>query len=209
MSTSVECARLLIGLKVRLPHSLSRDAVHPLARRAVQFADGEAVALDVPDHARREQLGRGIDHAADDALRRDLRADHAVRIDALHRRAFERSAVLVKIPIRDPVLHRHDHGLGAEEPGHLVRHRFDLVRLHRQDDDVLSARPVVAVGGLHLARHLLLAVGRDQLEAVGGDGVEVGSAHDERDLLAGQRELRSDQAADRAGPDDCYLHVDP
>ena len=40
------------------------------------------------------------------------------------------------------------------------------------------------------------------LHAVAADGVEVRAAHDEGDVLAGQRELRADVAADGAGADD-------
>ena len=46
------------------------DALALLARR---LAEREALALDVADHARRVDLGRRIDDAADDALRSDAR----------------------------------------------------------------------------------------------------------------------------------------
>ena len=64
---------------------------------------------------------------------------HAARVDALHLRAGERATVLVEVPERDAVLHRHDHGVRTEQLGHIPGDRLDLVRLHRQDHDVLHA----------------------------------------------------------------------
>ncbi len=102
MSTSVAWVSALIGLKLRLPHSLSqisvrmsvdhwrleagadqglRQGLDARRLRAVEFAQREAVALDDLDHARRHQFGGRVDHAADDALDFDVGGDAAVRID--------------------------------------------------------------------------------------------------------------------------------
>ena len=90
--------------------------------------------------------------------------------------------------------------------GHVVGHRVELVRLHRQDHHVVHAGCGVVVGGAHVARDLLAAIGLDQLDAVIGDGLQIGAAHEEGDLVAGQRQPGSDGAADGAGTDDCELH---
>ncbi|MNG14001.1 hypothetical protein D3C84_977220 [compost metagenome] len=127
----------------------------------------------------------------------------------MHGAPRQRAALLLEVPVGDAVLHGHDHGVGAEELGQLRHHRLDLVRLHCQDHDVLRAGLLVAVGGLYLVRHLLAALGADELEAVGGDGVQVLAPHDESDVLPGQRELGAHQAADRAGADHCNLHDIP
>ena len=56
----------------------------------------------------------------------------------------------------------------------------------------------VVVGRADVARDLLAAVVQHELHAVAANGVEVGAAGDERDVLARKRELGADVAADGA-----------
>jgi hypothetical protein len=160
MSTSVECDRLLIGLKVRLPHSFSQisermlsstGALKPalvkhadtridaIAARTIEFADREAIAFDVTNHTRRDQLGCRVHDAADDPLGRNLVGDCCRWGQRCAPAARQRAAMVVEVPEGNAVLHRHDHGLGSEELGQVVGHGLDLMRLHRQDHDVLRA----------------------------------------------------------------------
>ena len=106
--SSVARVSALIGLKQRLPHSLSQNlAADVLQDRRVEagllqhvgeahaalgdaadgLAEGELVAVGVPHHARLDDLGRGIDHAADRPLRPQRGPLPVVRIDAAQPRA--------------------------------------------------------------------------------------------------------------------------
>ena len=87
-----------------------------------------------------------------------------------------------------------------------VQHGLDLVRLHREDDDVLRAGEGVVVGGVHVARDLFAPIGADEFDAVFADRLQVAAPHKKGDVLAGQGEFRADQAADGPGADDCDLH---
>ena len=53
----------------------------------------------------------------------------------------------------------------------------------------------------------LAAVALDQADAVLLDREQVAMAGDEGDVLAGERQARPEQAADRAGTDDGDLHA--
>jgi hypothetical protein len=115
-----------------------RHALDALALRSVQIADRKPIALDLLDHARREQFSGRIDHTADDALARDVPLNRPGRIDAGDRAALERSTVLVEIPEGNAVLHRHDHRARSEELRDVGGNRLDLVRLHGEDHDDLA-----------------------------------------------------------------------
>ena len=53
---------------------------------------------------------------------------------------------------------------------------------------------------------MLRTVAQDKLHAVAANRVQVGAAHDERDVVAGQCELDADVAADGARTDDRDFH---
>ena len=62
----------------------------------------------------------------------------------------------VKIPIRNAVLHRNNDGVGSEQFRHFAGHRLDLMRLHRQNDDILRAGGRVVIGRLDRGNGFLL-----------------------------------------------------
>ncbi len=157
-------------------------------------------------HARRHQFRCRIDHASEHALSGNVTANPAGRVDALQLRALEPATVLVEVPVGDAVLHRHHHRVGAEQAQHLPGHRLDLVRLHRQDDDVLRARLLVVVGGNHVAGDATLAIRLHQREAIVADRLEIRAAHHEGHVLTGKRKTSAHQATDGASANYCYLH---
>src|SRR5258705_8795056 len=67
------------------------------------FAEGKAVAIDMADDAGRLDLGCGIDDASDCALRTQFAPLPSARIDALKCRSLTLVAVLVEVPIGNPV----------------------------------------------------------------------------------------------------------
>jgi hypothetical protein len=160
----------------------------------------------MPHHTRRDQFRSRVDHAAQHAFGRDALADDAGRVDAVHPRAGQRATVLVEVPEGDAVLHGDDHRIGPEQLGHVCGHRFHLVRLQRQDHQVLRPGVGAVVGGAHVAGDVFAAVLHDQFHAAGADGLEVLAAHDEGDVFAGQCQLHADIAADGTGTDDGHFH---
>jgi len=55
-------------------------------------------------------------------------------------------------------------------------------------------------------RHVLRAVAHDELHAIATHRFQVGAAHDERDVVAGQCNLDPNVAADGASTDDRDFH---
>src|SRR5258708_32838489 len=92
------------GLEPGARHAF-RYRRHAPAAGAVQLTDRKPVAFDQPDHARGDQLGGWVHHAADHAFRSNLAQDVAVRINASDAVALELAAVLVEIPGWNSVLH--------------------------------------------------------------------------------------------------------
>ena len=66
------------------PAQAFRNACYALADAAIKFPYREAVALDVPDDTRGNQLGGRIDHAANDPLRWNFFAEETARIRAVY-----------------------------------------------------------------------------------------------------------------------------
>ena len=102
---SVAWVKALIGLKLRLPQTLSQisermsletgalnpaalnafaDCSHRRSVAAVDLAQAESVALDDLDHAGPDDLAGWVDHAADHTVHVDVPRDAAVRVDSLH-----------------------------------------------------------------------------------------------------------------------------
>jgi hypothetical protein len=130
----------------------------------------------------------------------------AGRVDAAHHAAGQRAAVRVEVPKWNAVLHRHDQGVGPQQMRQRRQHGLDLVRLHPEHDDVLRSGRGVVVGRRHVARDVHLPVIVLQRDAVAADRLQVGAAHQERDVLARQRKPGADEAADRTRANDCNLH---
>ena len=83
--------------------------------------------------------------------------------------------------------------------------RLDLMRLHREDDDVLRAGRGVVIGRIDRGNGLLAAVGRHQPNAAATQRLQIRAARDEGHLLAGERKPDPDVTANRADTDDRYL----
>src|SRR5258708_31348142 len=158
------------------------------------------------DDAGRHQLRGRIHHAADHALAGNLVVDRAARIDAGHARSRIRAAVAVKIPIGDAVLHGNDHRVGAKQLRHISGYRFDLMRFHRQHDNVLSTRFRIVVARPDSRHDFFGAIGIDQADAAGAERLETRSSFDESDILSRQRQPSPDIAADCTDSNDRYLH---
>ena len=82
----------------------------------------------------------------------------------------------------------------------------DLMRLHAEDHDILRSGLGQARGRLDARRDAVGAVGHPEPHAARPDRLQVRAARDERDVLARQRELDADVAADRTGADDAEFH---
>src|SRR5581483_280097 len=133
--------------------------------------------------------------------------DETFRVHACEARAGEATAMTMEVPVRDAVLHRHDRGALAKKQPDLPGDAGHLVRLEREDHDVVHARGGVIVERPNVARDLRLAVGSDERDAAAADRLDVCAAHQERDFLARERELGADITADGTGTDDCDLHL--
>jgi hypothetical protein len=193
------------GLEARVLKGF-REPLDPGCLGTIELAHRKTVSFDMADDAGGDQLRRRIDHTADDAVDRDRGGDHSARVDGLDPRSLIRAAELLEVPPGDPVLHGHDDRLGAEKAVQLIRHGRELMRLHRRYHEVLHDRFGDPVGRLDGMNHMLGAVLHDEPHALLPDGLEVGATADERDVVASQRELHAEHAADRAGADNTYVH---
>src|SRR6185437_15719027 len=70
--------------------------------------DGEPRPLEVADDAGRDDLGRAVDDAADDVLRRDRAGDDAARVDALERAPAKLAVDALEVPPGYAVLREDD-----------------------------------------------------------------------------------------------------
>ena len=84
-------------------------------------------------------LGRGVGDAADDPVGRDVALDGAVRVERLEPPALERPGQLLEEPPGHAVLDRDDDRALVVQRLQPIGDRGDLVRLQRQDDDVLRS----------------------------------------------------------------------
>ena len=228
MSSRVEWVRLLIGLKVRLPQSLSQisarmsveqrrleagalerggDALRAFADAAVELAEREAFALDVLHDAGRHQFGGRVDDAAEHARRRDALRQAAARVDAQHRAALVLAAVAMEVPVGDAVLHRHDDGLGPDQraTGRRRRPRADAPSSPGRRDPA-RRRPRSRRSPRRRRATCSLPSGAMSLMP----RLRIASRLAPRTMkvtsLAREREPRSHQATDGAGTDHCHFH---
>ena len=141
-------------------------------------------------------------------LRVEILRDEPARIGGFQMRPGEFAAMATrKIPPRDAVLHGHDDGIGADEVVQIGRDRPDLMRLHGEEYHVVDAGLLHGLGGLEILHVDLGAVLLDQAHAVGADGIEIGPACDEGDVLADIREANPQKSADGACADDRDAHA--
>jgi hypothetical protein len=83
---------------------------------------------------------------------------------------------------------------------------LDLVRLQGEDHEILHAGRAVIRGREGAFDQVFGFVAHDQLYAVPANRVQILATRDERDLFAGQRQLRPDQAPDGPRADDRNSH---
>ena len=101
---------------------------------AVRLADREARALDVPDDAGLDELGRRIRDAADDARRLDRPRDDAAGVDASRsdRALAARPPKRLEEPPGHAVLRRQDGGVGTSSAREPRRELGEAVGLERR-----------------------------------------------------------------------------
>src|ERR1700728_2315774 len=196
ISTSVACVSAEIGLKERLPHALSQIS----ERISGSTMDLSPALMKTSCNC----FTRGIDHAADEAAGVDMLGQHACGIEALQPLVIVLAAEPLEVPPRQAVLHREHDGVGAEQAIDVAHDLFEEMRLHRQHDDVLLAGLGRLVHGLHLGG-LDLAVVPFELEAVLLDRSQMRALVDDGDVVARERNLGRQQAADGAGADHADL----
>ena len=211
-----------IGLKERLPHSLTQISLRMSSRTGacrpaatISSASRVTRSLFSPDgspsekrrpstwriEAGRVDLDGGIDDRADDALGPEPLQIAPPGSTASRRVPSSGSAEPVEIPPGHAVLHGDDGGVGAEQRCDLGERRTDRMGLQRQHDIVLHAEVGCPLGGAHGDRRLLAVL--DEAQAVRLDRLEMRAARDDRQVdAAGGRQLGGEIAADRAGAED-------
>jgi hypothetical protein len=91
----------------------------------------------------------------------------------------------------------------------LVGHRCHLVRLERDDDDIVMAGVFPVIGGAHVLGDELVIVLHDDAHAAGADGLEIFPARNEGDLFARDRQFGPHKAAYGTGAHDTETHLFP
>ena len=158
------------------------------------------------DHAGRDQVGRRVDDAADDAAGREQVPELSVRIDALQTRVLPAAAGLVEVPPGDAVDRGHQRGLLADQGLDGRRGRGQRVRLHRDDDEILRPELAGVVRALRMDHDGLAAAAQGQ--AIGLHRRQMRTARDAAHLRsAGARQSRRHVPADGAGAEDADLHL--
>ena len=178
-----------------------------LRLRTVGFAQREAVAFDVMDRARTADFRRGIDHAAQHAVRAEAIPLHIAGIDALQACALEWPADLVEVPPRHAVDARHDGRVLPDQRLHGADDRRHRMRLQRHDHIILRAQLRWIGAGADRHRHRLLAL-LDQRQPLALHGRQMGSTRHHAHLgRPGGSQLRRHVATDGASTEDADLHL--
>src|SRR6516225_3145191 len=172
--------------------------------RSGGLAEREVIAVDVTDHARRLDLRRRVDDAADGALGSELVPLSAAGVDAFQPRAFIRAAVLVEIPIGDAVDGGNNARAWPEQRPHGVDDVGNGVGFQANDDKILRAEFGGIVGAAQ-TYHALFAVD-EELEAVLAHRRKMRPTRDQADIRARTRQLHAEISANRAGAVDADLH---
>src|SRR5712671_2820302 len=169
------------------------------------FAEWKAVAIDMPDDAGRLDLRRRIDDAPDRALRTQFAPLPSAWIDTLKGRSLALVAVLVEVPVRNPVDRSDNPRVRAQQRLDRFDDAGDRMRLQANDDEILRSQfgGVVGAAGMHDA----LFITNQQLEAVGTHRGQVSAARDQADIRSRQRQLHAEIAADRAGAVNTDFHA--
>ena len=115
---------------------------------AVELAHRKPLALDMLDHAGRDQSRGGIGDAAHDAVGVDPIGENAVGIEPFEALAVELAALLLEVPPGDAVLDGHDHGFRPEQRVDAFGGPLQIVSLDAKDDEIL----LTGVGGALVGR---------------------------------------------------------
>src|SRR5665213_171493 len=80
------------------------------------------------------------------------------------------------------------------------------MRLDRKNDHILRSGVRVVVGGAHVRRHLLAAIGGYQPHPARPQGLEIRASGDECNVLSGERQPQTDERTDSASTHDGNFH---
>ena len=177
----------------------------PVAGRAVRLADREPVALEVVDHTRLGDGGRGVNDAPNDSLGGDGGRDGPVRIQPLYPPPVQGAAMALEVPPGDAVLGRYYGRLRPQKRSQPWGDLRQTVGLDREEDEVDRAHLLVVVrcGGMGFE----VALRAPHAHASRLHGSQVRPARYERDVAAGQAEPGAQVGAYGAGADDCEPHA--
>ena len=225
-SSSVACVSALIGLKLRLPHSLSQisdadiaddrcleaglakqfgQGAQPRRIGAVGLAEGETVALDLLDHTGCNDFTGWINDASDDALGRKMCRDDTTGINALQLSALVRTAMFVEVPPRNSVLCRDDGRIRPDCCREFSGNRRDLVRLHAENENVLRTEVNESIRRGQLLHGFRTILG-DEFHAGRTHRLQIGAANHDADLGPDRCQFHGQKTADRAGADHTDSH---
>lgn len=174
---------------------------------AVKFAQTEAIALNELNHARFDQLGSGIHHAADYPGWVQMLGDDPAGVGRLDRAPLMLTAVPIEIPPGYSVLHGHHGSVLMHQEMQIGSHRRNLVRFQREQDHVVGASVGKLFVGAGASADQFAPVIQDELHSVRTNGLQIGSAGDEADFLAAGVQTDPKVAADRAGTYYRYFHL--
>ncbi len=176
-----------------------------LALASVRLAQGEPIALHVPDDARGDEIRGRIDDAPDHPHRIDRPGDESSRVDGFQVDPLQFPTVALEVPPWDPVLRADNRRLLAERRAESLDDRREAVGLERNED---------GIGGLHdteviRARRVdrVLAARFDDAQALLAHRLEVRTAGDQGDVFTGARQSRAEKPPNRPGAQDDELHL--
>jgi len=109
------------------------NSAEAIGTRPIRFTERNAIALDVLNHSRRNNLGGKVDDGTDHAMRCDGGGDDAAGIDTLQPQAFPFPAEALKIPPGNSVLRTNDRGIGPQNRLQVRCELRQAVRLSRRE----------------------------------------------------------------------------
>src|SRR3569623_1082684 len=156
------------------------------------------------NHARRLDLRRWINRAANDALRPDRIPLPRSRIDALDAPVRILALETVEVPPWQAVLRGDNRRVRTQQRLHLLGHFPGLMSLQRDDDIILMAK-LRGIGRFGHPRMLFFAADVE-LEAVVLDSFQVSAARNQRNIRASELHQDANIATDRSRTVDTNLH---
>ncbi len=191
-------------LQSRIDHCLGQR-LHAFGFLTGWLAQGEPLAVGVPDNPWLDDLAGRVDNAADRSLRPDSPPLFTVRVDRFDDAILPGALELVEIPPRHTIHHGHHRSAGAEHGLHGIDDVHRGMRLECNDDIVLLAqfRGVVGDRGVRFQALTILF----QYQAVGTHRLEVCAARNQGNVLTRPREHGPHETADSPGAVYCNFHL--